>query len=592
MSYKYKDTEVNPSAPPTVTPTVPPTVPPSTPTSSPTPTPDGKECVKITALYNADGSLKDVKTEKILITDIKPVSNTNLQKIFYWESLESMKPITVNYNEESDSIVLNYNTYPLVVGNKSKTDFSDWETYGSTVQLTAEVNNSEYTASDITWQSENADIATVTSSGKVQGRTTGFTNIYAVLPNGNKKSCVIAVIDNITRSTMGTLEFNTSSLSLAVGADAELIPIINPKDIYGNGTLDTSLKWETSNAAVAAVENGKVTAVSAGTATIKATSNDVGRTAECVVTVSDNTAPAQLTADIQPVDIKVGETAQLNAQSDSKIIWKSDNSFIADVDENGVVTAYSNSNVPRLIDNPNYIAGSDKVTEASEKIVVFEDGKVQYDKSIVKIYATSASGEVKTFEIAVSDADLKPVTNDYNSAQTQNNSEEQLDFAGEGYLDNLHIPKETITDNSVNILWNSSSKMDIPDLAEYKIFVNGEETDTVTTLGYTANNLLPTTEYSITVQAVDNSGNVLKEDNVTVTTKEKSQIVNVLDYGAKGNGKVMDTYAIQKAINDCPENGTVYLPKGYIFYSGALFLKSNMTFKVDGILICNELFYK
>ncbi len=568
MSYKYTGEVIKPS----------------TPLTSPTPTPDNKECVKITATYNSDGSLKDVKTEKIPINDIEPVNNTDLQKIFYWESLESMKPINVN-NEESDNIILNYNTYPLVVGNKNKTDFSDWKTRGSAVQLTSEVNDSEYTSSDITWQSENADIATVTSSGKVQGRTTGFTKIYAVLPNGDKKSCAISVIDNITRSTVGTLEFNTSSLSLAVGAQAELIPIINPKDIYSNGALDTTLKWETSNAAVAAVENGKVTALSAGTATIKAISNDIGRTTECVVMVSENSASSQLTADIQPVDIKVGETAQLAAQSDGNIVWKSDNSFIADVDENGLVTAYSNSNVPRLVDNLNYKAGSEKVTEASEKIVVFEDGAVQYDKGKVKIYATSESGEVKTFEIAVSDANLEPITNDYNGTEAQNNSIEQLEFAGTGYLDNLHIPHETITDNSVNLLWNSSSKMDIPDLAAYKIFVNGEEKDTVTALGYTVNDLSPSTEYSITVKAVDNNGNTLKEDSVTATTKEQSQIVNVLDYGAKGNGRVMDTYAIQKAINACPENGTVYLPKGYIFYSGALFLKSNMTFKVDGILM-------
>lgn len=556
----------------------------------------GNGATAIAASYNEDKSLYalqavDVVDNKANLSVEIPNDNAEV-KIMLWDSLSGLEPLSnavidkISTNdEESNAITLNYTTYPLVVGNKSKTDFSDWETRGSAVQLVAEVNDSEYTASDITWQSENADIATVTSSGRVQGRTTGYTNIYAVLPNGDKKSCTVSVVDNITRSTVGTLEFNTSSLSLAVGADAELIPIINPKDIYGNGALDTSLKWETSNAAVATVENGKVTAVSTGTATIKAISNDIGRTAECVVTVSENTASAQITADIKPVDIKVGETIQLMAESDSEIIWKSDNSFIADVDENGLVTAYSNSNVPRLIDNPNYKANSDKVTEASEKIVVFDDGAVQYDKGTVKIYATSASGEVKTFEIAVSDADLKPITNDYNSTRTQNNSEEQLNFAGEGYLDNLHIPKETITDNSVNLLWNSSSKMDIPDLAGYKIFVNGKETDTVTTLGYTVNNLSPSTQYSITVQAVDNSGNILQEDSITATTKEKSQVINVLYYGAKGNGKVMDTYAIQKAINACPENGTVYLPRGYIFYSGALFLKSNMTFKVDGILM-------
>lgn len=556
----------------------------------------------IAAVYNSDGTLYRVSSQQLdgntanISLEIPSAQKSAEVKFMLWNRLDLMKPISnvltdkYAYGEiaQNGAIMLDRYTYPLVVGNASKTDFTDWETQGSSFMLNASVNSDEYSVDDIFWTVEDDSIAciTETQSGSVsiRGKRTGFTNVKATLPNGDSSVCAVSVIDNITRSTMQSLEFNTSSLLLAVGTDAELIPIINPKDIYGNGALDTSLKWETSNANVATVENGKVTAVGAGTATIKAISNDIGRTAECIVTVSDNAASAQLTTDIQTIDIKVGETTQLSAQSDSDIVWKSDNSFIADVDDNGLVTAYSNSNVPRLIDNPNYKAGSDKVTEASEKIVVFEDGAVQYDKGTVKIYATSQSGEVKTFKISVSDADLEQITNDYNGTDVQNNNE-QTDFAGKGYLDNLHIPVETITDNSVNLLWNSSSKMDISDLAAYKIFVNGDETDTVTTLGYTVNNLLPSTEYSITVKAVDNVGNILKEDSVTVTTKEKSEIVNVLDYGAIGNGKVMDTYAIQKAINACPENGTVYLPKGYIFYSGALFLKSNMTFKVDGILI-------
>ena len=41
----------------------------------------------------------------------------------------------------------------------------------------------------------------------------------------------------------------------------------------------------------------------------------------------------------------------------------------------------------------------------------------------------------------------------------------------------------------------------------------------------------------------------------------------------------------QKAIDNCPETGEVVLPEGYIFRSGALFLKSDMTFRVDGLLI-------
>ena len=51
------------------------------------------KCVKITAEYNADGSLKDITTEEINVSEIEPVENTPTHKVFYWESLNSMKPV-------------------------------------------------------------------------------------------------------------------------------------------------------------------------------------------------------------------------------------------------------------------------------------------------------------------------------------------------------------------------------------------------------------------------------------------------------------------------------------------------------------------
>lgn len=51
---------------------------------------------------------------------------------------------------------------------------------------------------------------------------------------------------------------------------------------------------------------------------------------------------------------------------------------------------------------------------------------------------------------------------------------------------------------------------------------------------------------------------------------------NILDYGAVGNGKHIDTEAIQRAIDDCAENGggRVVFPGGYVFRSGTLRLRS------------------
>jgi polygalacturonase len=56
---------------------------------------------------------------------------------------------------------------------------------------------------------------------------------------------------------------------------------------------------------------------------------------------------------------------------------------------------------------------------------------------------------------------------------------------------------------------------------------------------------------------------------------------NVLDSGARGDGKHLDTKAIQKAIDNCAETGgTVFLPPGS-YLSGTLFIKNNVTLHIS-----------
>lgn len=55
-------------------------------------------------------------------------------------------------------------------------------------------------------------------------------------------------------------------------------------------------------------------------------------------------------------------------------------------------------------------------------------------------------------------------------------------------------------------------------------------------------------------------------------------------YNAVGDGKANDTAAIQSAIDDCgglAEGGTVLLPSGGTFKTGSLWLRSNLTFRVE-----------
>jgi polygalacturonase len=60
------------------------------------------------------------------------------------------------------------------------------------------------------------------------------------------------------------------------------------------------------------------------------------------------------------------------------------------------------------------------------------------------------------------------------------------------------------------------------------------------------------------------------------------KIFDITDYGAKGDGKTLNSLAIQKTIDECVKNGggTVWIPAG-VFLCGEIELKSNLTLHLD-----------
>lgn len=644
---------------------------------------DGKDGELIAVLYDNDGKLISIKccgSKKIntVTFDTTNASNGKV-KFFMWNSIAGMEPISesveesAEYTEPNSKVSLDRTSYPLYVGNASVTDFTKWDGYGSSFNLNASVISDEYSESDIKWITSDEDIISVkTNNGaaEIKGRRTGAATVTAKLPDGASAVCSVTVIDNASRLTVEKLSFNTDELNLSAMQTAKLTPIFYPKDIYNLGILNTSLSWQSSDTAVATVDdNGNVTAVGNGAAIITATSADVGRTAKCSVTVKDGIVQNEVTANTDIIDMTVGDTKQLSADGD--IIWKSDNSYIVDVDENGIIKAYSNSNVQNVsADGLNvtetmgtvkiyatdrnggktteyqirvsssdiadeYLKPSDGVfgkaeytiTNKTTNLSIEETKEIDIDE-VYQLKPTAdgdskilwintnqniatldregnlqgyKSGEIKAYAVTEDSLTSDRLTAVKALQESRENAESDILSAIDGavydvcavtvkdsspYLRNTHVVQETVTYNSVNVLWNRAALNNIPDFAVYKVYINGEETDTVTTLGYTFENLKAETEYTFRVSAVDTDGNEIISETVTAVTKaEPTAVLNVLDYGARGDGTTMDTYAIQRAINDCPENGMVYLPEGYVFYSGALFLKSDMTFKVDGVII-------
>ncbi len=68
-------------------------------------------------------------------------------------------------------------------------------------------------------------------------------------------------------------------------------------------------------------------------------------------------------------------------------------------------------------------------------------------------------------------------------------------------------------------------------------------------------------------------------DCIDIKTLPESVGLNVKRFGAKGDGKSLDTYYIQAAILACPDGGRVYFPDGE-YYTGPLFLRSNITIEL------------
>lgn len=140
---------------------------------------------------------------------------------------------------------------------------------------------------------------------------------------------------------------------------------------------------------------------------------------------------------------------------------------------------------------------------------------------------------------------------------------------------NLIVPPESETDVTITLLWDKP--VDAGSDLSYQVYQDGQFVAEVKKTNYTVKSLTPEKPYTFFVKAKNSKGKLSKASNQVVqSTKEEGAVFNILSYGAIGDGRIKNTKAIQKAIDDCTPGGTVYIPAGN-FLSGALFLKSNMT---------------
>lgn len=140
-----------------------------------------------------------------------------------------------------------------------------------------------------------------------------------------------------------SVTLNKTTLTLEAGQTETLTATVKPDDAENK-----NISWSSDNTAVATVDaNGKVSALTAGTANIVVKTEDQEKTDTCVVTV---TAPSSL-IEVESISIKTATTLKVgdsetlsvtytpaNANTGKAITWTSDAETVAAVNANGKVT--------------------------------------------------------------------------------------------------------------------------------------------------------------------------------------------------------------------------------------------------------------
>lgn len=162
---------------------------------------------------------------------------------------------------------------------------------GNTATLQATIAPSDATNKNVTWSSSNESVATVDVDGVVTGITAGTAIITVTTEDGGfTASCAVTV--NTISVTGVSLDKTTAAVT--IGRTITLVATVTPEE-----ATNKNVTWSSKNESVATVENGVVTGIAAGTATITVMTEDGTKKAECEVTVSEPGEEMKLTIDFE-----------------------------------------------------------------------------------------------------------------------------------------------------------------------------------------------------------------------------------------------------------------------------------------------------
>lgn len=218
------------------------------------------------------------------------------------------------------------------------------------------------------WSSSDESVLTVDADGTLHGIKPGVATLTAKTKDGSN----ITMTSTVTVKKLVPVEkiaLSELGFDMMVGETEQAPAVITPSDL----TPDL-LTWESSNTGVATVDgNGKITAVGAGTATIKATDKVTGSNLsdELTVTVAEN-------------GVISANMANLDADSFKALGWAIGNSANYKFDGQGLVVEPTQTSGNRRADFVMY-SGSNQFTANAGTYRYFVVAMTPFGKGSIKL---------------------------------------------------------------------------------------------------------------------------------------------------------------------------------------------------------------
>ena len=219
---------------------------------------------------------------------------------------------------------------------------------GQTAQLTATVQPGNADNQAVTWSSSDNNVVSVDATGKITANAKGSATITVTTTDGGKTAtCTVTVTEPAAPVAVTGVTLNKNNTTIYTGRTETLTATIQPAD-----ATNKAVTWTSDNTGVATVNNGVVTGVSVGSATITAKTADGGFTATCTVIVEEAPIvhPTGVSISKTSINLQIGGSETLTATvtpadaNNKNVTWSTSDATVAAVDKNGKVTGIKAGN--------------------------------------------------------------------------------------------------------------------------------------------------------------------------------------------------------------------------------------------------------